>query len=130
MAADESPDPYAAAFFAKILRTAAEDVFHNGAWNFLAVTPEGDAPPDGLIAYEWQSGNSWKVIAVNLRGQASQGRVNFEGRPLRAKEYVFYDQLNDVRYVRSGDEVRGAGLFVRRDAYQAHIFDVSPVPQP
>jgi len=130
MAADETPDPSAAAFFAKILRITAEDVFHRGAWNLLTVTPEGDAPPDGLIVYEWASENSWKVIAVNLAGVPSQGRVHFGGRSLPAKEYVFYDELNDVRYVRAGDEMRGAGLFVRREGFEAHIFDVSPLPQP
>lgn len=130
MAADEPPDPTTAAFFAKILRITGEDVFHTGAWNLLSVTPEGDASPDGLIVYEWRSENSWKVIAVTLAGQPSQGRVHFGNRSLPAKEYVFYDELNDVRYVRAGDEVRGPGLFVRREGFQAHIFDVSPVPQP
>jgi hypothetical protein len=70
------------------------------------------------------------VIAVNLAAQPSQGRVHFGGRSLLANEYVFYDELNDVRYIRAGDEVRGAGLFVRREGIQAHIFDVSPLPQP
>jgi hypothetical protein len=95
----------------------------------LTVTPEGDAPSDGLVAYEWRSENSWKVIAINLTGQPSQGRVRFGGS-LPAKEYIFYDELNDVRYPRAGDDVRAAGLFVRREAFQAHIFDVSPVPEP
>jgi hypothetical protein len=130
MPADEPSDPHVAAFFAKILRIIEEDVFHRGAWSLLTAAREGDAPPDGLIVYEWRSENSWKVIAVNLKGRASQGRVHFAGRSLPAKEYVFYDQLNDVRYVRAGDEVRGAGLFVRREAFQAHIFDVSPIPEP
>ncbi len=130
MAADEAPDPSAAAFFTKILRITGDDVFHRGAWNLLTVTPEGDAPPDGLIVYEWRSADSWKVIAVNLTGQASQGRVHFANRSLSAKEYVFYDELNDVRYVRPGDEMRGAGLFVRREGFEAHVFDVSPLPQP
>ncbi|HEY6904460.1 MAG TPA: alpha-amylase family glycosyl hydrolase [Candidatus Acidoferrales bacterium] len=129
MAADEPSDSQTAALFARILRVTAENVFHNGVWNLLGVTPEGDAPPDGLITYEWRSENSWRVISVNLTGQASQGRVHFEGHSLAAKEYVFYDQLNDVRYIRSRDELRGVGLFVRREAFQAHIFDVSPVPE-
>jgi glycosidase len=126
MAADEPPDPYTAALFAKILRIAGEDVFHKGVWNLLAVMLEGDASPDDLIAYEWRWENSWKVIAVNLTGQASQGRVHFAGCSFPAKEYVLYDQLNGVRYIRAGDELRSAGLFVRREAFQAHVFDVSP----
>ncbi len=130
MAADEPPDPQTAALFAKILRLTAENAFHSGVWNLLVVTPEGDAPPDGLIAYEWRSENSWKVIAVNLTNQTSQGRVHFEGCSLAAKEYTFYDQLNDVRYIRAGDEMRCVGLFVRREPLEAHIFDVSPVQEP
>ena len=125
MAADEPPDPSTVAFFAKILRIAGNDVFHQGAWNLLVVTAEGDAPPDGLLVYEWHWENSWKVIAVNITGQAAQGRVHFGECPLPEKEYVLYDELNDVRYVRAGDEMRGAGLFIRREAFQAHIFDVS-----
>jgi hypothetical protein len=52
--------------------------------------------------------------------------VNFGDRLLAAKEYVFYDELNDVRYIRSGDELRNPGLFVRREGFDAHLFNVSP----
>ena len=129
IAADELPDAFVASIFAKILRVSAEEVFHKGKWNLLTVTAEGDAPPDGLIVYEWRWKNFWKVIAANLGGHVSQGRVHFENRPLPAKEYVFDDQLNDVRYVRASKELRGLGLFVRLDAFQAHMFDVSRRPR-
>jgi hypothetical protein len=121
------PDPAGAAFFEKILRITDEDVFHGGAWNLLPVLPEGDATSANLVAYEWRSAKSWKVVAVNLSGIASDGRIRFGDRPLPAPEYVFYDELNEVRYTRSGDELRRLGLFVRRDGFGAHLFDVSPV---
>jgi hypothetical protein len=54
----------------------------------------------------------------------------FEGHSLGAKEYLFYDHLNEVRYIRAGDEMRGVGLFVRREPFEAHIFDVSPISEP
>jgi hypothetical protein len=127
IAADEPPDPLVVAFFATILRITKDEVFHKGKWSLLAVTPEGGEPPDGLVVYQWRSEKSWKVIAVNLAGHASQGRVHFGDNPLPAKEYVFYDLLNDVRYVRSADELRDPGLFVRREGLEAHLFDVSPV---
>ena len=127
LAADEPHDPAAIAFFAKILRITKDEVFHKGTWSLLTVTPEGDATPDGLVAYEWRSEKSWKVIAVNLASQASQGRIHFGDHLFPAKEYLFYDMLNDVRYLRSGDELRDPGLFVRREGLEAHLFDVSPV---
>jgi hypothetical protein len=125
MAADEADDPLTTAFFAKILAITKEDVFHKGSWGLLPLASEGDAPPDGLIVYEWRWEKVWKIISVNLSTHVCQGRVSFGDRPLPAKEYVFYDELNDVRYVRSGEELRSPGLFVRRDGLEAHLFDVT-----
>ena len=101
-------------------------MFHRGEWNLLSVTPEGDDTAGNLVAYEWRSEKAWKVISINLAGSASQGRVHFGERALAAKDYVFYDELNDVRYIRSADELRSPGLFVRRDGFDAHLFSVSP----
>ncbi|MDE3169811.1 MAG: hypothetical protein KGL75_06690, partial [Acidobacteriota bacterium] len=92
----------------------------------LSVTPDSDSTCGNLIVDEWRSEKLWKVIVVNLAGAPSQGRVHF-GRTLTAPEYVFHDELNDVRYVRNASELRDVGLFVRRDGFGAHVFDVSPV---
>ena len=124
--ADQPVDPVSAAFFDRILRITKEDVFHKGAWKLLQVTPEGDDSFGNVVVYEWRSQEAWKIIAANLAGYASQGRVHFGDRPLSANEYVFYDELHDVRYVRSGDELRDPGLFVRREGFDAHLFDVTP----
>jgi glycosidase len=119
-------DPAATAFFTKILRITKDDIFHRGEWNLLTVTTEGDDSSGNLVVYEWRSDQAWKVIAINVAGSASQGRVHFGDRPLAAKEYAFYDELNDVRYIRSADELRSPGLFVRREGFDAHLFNVSP----
>jgi hypothetical protein len=126
--ADEAPDPVSEAFFQKILQITQQDVFHQGEWMLLELVPEGDASPDGLIVYEWRSGNAWKVIAANLTGSASQGRLRLGDRVSPTKQYIFYDELNDVKYPRSGEELHNVGLFIRRDGFQAHLFDVSVAP--
>lgn len=125
MGAPRPGDPVLSQLFDNILRITREDVFHRGFWKLLEVTADNDATAGNLMAYEWRSEKSWKVIAVNLAGSASQGRVHF-GRALGAQEYVFYDELNDVRYMRGADELRNLGLFVRRERFGAHLFDVSP----
>lgn len=128
IAADEPPDPPSQAFFQKILQITKHDVFHEGQWALLELVPEGDPSPYGLVVYEWRSANAWKVIAVNLTGDTSQGRLRLGGRVSPARQYIFYDELNDVEYLRSGEELHNVGLFIRRDGFQAHLFNVTTAP--
>lgn len=130
MQANAPPDPEIFALFAKILQITNDDAFHSGTWNLLPVVPEGDGTAGNLAVYEWRSAKSWKVIVGNLAGNAAQGRVKLGDRVSTAAQYIFYDQLNDVRYERSGEELRNLGLFVRREAFQAHLFDVSSAQPP
>jgi len=125
-ALDEPRNPTSAAIFEKILAITKQDIFHNGHWGVLPIASESDDTSGNLAAYEWRFENAWKVIVVNLTGGASQGRISFGDRSLPAQEYMFHDELDDVRYPRSGDEIRRLGLFVRREAFQSHLFDVSP----
>jgi Alpha amylase, catalytic domain len=128
IAADEPPDPLSTKFFQKILQITRQDVFHEGKWNVLDVAPEGDAPTDALLVYEWRSPKAWKIIAVNLAAYPSQGRVHLVGRVSPQQNYIFNDELNNVRYNRTGQELQDLGLFIRRDPYQAHVFDITPAP--
>jgi hypothetical protein len=125
-AADEPPDPVASAFFKKLLAITKEEVFHSGNWASLPVAREGDNSSANLVAYEWQSKTEWKLIVVNLAGTASQGRIPLADRTSPAKQYVFFDELNDDRYDRSGEELSRLGLFVRREGFQAHVFSITP----
>jgi hypothetical protein len=126
VAADEQPDAFSIAFFQKILSLTREDVFHNGNWSPLEVAAEGYTSPAGLLVYEWRSKKAWKIIAVNLAAGASQGRVRLGDRVDPAQQYIFYDELNEVRYDRAGEELHSVGLFVRLEGFQAHIFSITP----
>jgi len=126
-AAPEEPDAATVAFFAKILRITSEDAFHQGNWALLPVMPVGDSTFENLVAYEWRSETAWKMIVTNLSGNASQGRIPLAEHVSPSKQYMFDDQLNDVQYQRDGDELHNSGLFVRRDAFGAHVFEVRPL---
>jgi hypothetical protein len=126
LAAAEPADPFSSAFFRKILAITREEVFHLGQWNPLDVSAEGYISPAGLLVYEWRSEKAWKIVAVNLAAGASQGRVHLGDRVSPTQQYVFYDQLNEVRYDRSGEELHNIGLFVRLEGFQAHVFDITP----
>jgi len=127
IAAEEAPDPVSVAYFDKILRVTKEDVFHSGNWNLLPVIAEGDPTSENLIAFEWRSDSAWKIIVVNLSGRDAQGRIRMGERVSPSTEYVFYDQLHEVRYPRHGEELQNVGLFVRREGLQAHLFEITPV---
>jgi hypothetical protein len=126
LAAAEPVNAFSSAFFQKILAITNEEVFHRAEWHMLDVAAEGYTSPAGLLVYEWRSEKAWKIIAVNLAAGASQGRVRLGDRVSPAQKYVFYDQLNNVRYDRSGEELSTLGLFIRLEGFQAHIFDITP----
>jgi len=123
--AEAPPDSAIAGLFAKILRITNDEAFHAGAWGLLPIVAEGDSTAGNLEVYEWRSANSWKLIVVNLSGNTAQGRVRLGDGISPSTQYVFHDQLNEVRYERSGEELHSAGLFIRREAFQAHLFDVA-----
>lgn len=129
VAADEPTDPRSLSFFQKLLGLTREDVFHDGNWSPLEVASEGYTSPAGLIVYEWRAKAAWKIIAVNLTAGASQGRVQLGDRVSATQQYIFYDQLNELRYDRAGDELHNLGLFVRLEGFQAHIFSITPARQ-
>jgi len=124
-AAAEPPDPATAEFFNEILQITKDEVFHQGKWSLLAVTNDNEPTSENLIAYEWRSAKAWKVIVANVTGEIAQGRVQFGDRILPDKSYILYDELNQEPYPRSGKELRELGLFVRRDRFGAHLFDVT-----
>jgi hypothetical protein len=121
----EPADPEIATIFQKILAITEEAAFHAARWSLLPVNSEGDISSDGLVAYEWRSRDVWKLIVVNLSDHTSQGRIPFGENVSAGQNYIFYDELNDVKYPRSGEELHNLGLFVQRNGFQAHLFDVT-----
>jgi len=126
-APEEPVNPAIRAFFEKILKITNEEVFHTGQWSLLPVDAERDDTAGNLAVYQWRSARAWKIIAVNIVGAASQGRIRTDDGISSSVQYDFYDELHDVHYSRSGEELRTSGLFVRREAFDAHLFDVTPV---
>ena len=124
---EEAVNPAIHSFFEKILKITNEEVFHTGQWSLLPVDTERDDTAGNLAVYQWRSAKAWKIIAVNIVGAASQARIRTDESISASVQYDFYDDLHDVHYSRSGEELRTSGLFVRREAFDAHLFNVTPV---
>jgi glycosidase len=125
-AATEAADPAIEGLYRQLLRISNETVFHAGAWRPLKAEDIGDGTPSNLIVYDWQTENCWKLIVVNLAGEASQARIHLGERIVPGRRYRFNDQLNQAVYLREADELRGPGLYVRLEAFHAHLFEIAP----
>jgi hypothetical protein len=112
-------------FFAKLFAATREEVFHGGQWCVVSVTPDNEATAQNLFVYQWRSEKAWRLIVANLSSAAAQGFVHLNNGLAPGADYVFADQFDDTRYVRKSSEIAQQGLFVRREAYQAHIFDIT-----
>jgi hypothetical protein len=125
-AATEKPDAPTRSFYDRILKLSNERAFHSGEWNLLDLTSAGDNTFLNLAAYQWLSNSERKIVVVNLSNATSQGRVRIPQGISSALQYTFLDQLHDVSYPRSGLEILQSGLYVRLDAFHAHVFSVTP----
>jgi len=126
MAAPEAPNVETRAFYERILKLSNQSVFHSGQWRLLEIESGGDDTFHNLVAYQWLSEDCRNAVIVNLSHAESQARVRFPSGISASQQYTFLDQLHDVRYSRAGEEIVQSGLYVRLDAYRAHLFDITP----
>jgi hypothetical protein len=123
-AAAEPADLALEAFYRQLLQISNEMVFHSGSWRRLDAEDLGDGAAANLIAYDWQTESSWKLIVVNFGAATAQGHIHLGDRIVAGRGYRFNDQLNQVVYLRDGNDLRSNGLYVRLEGFNAHLFEI------
>lgn len=123
-AAPEKQDAALLKMYEKTLCIASDECFHQGEWRLLDVHADTDHSNENLIAYRWLSPEGYRLVLVNLSEHVAQGRVFIAEELASAKEYELQDLLNGERYVREHDDMQQNGLYVRLNAYSAHIFSI------
>ncbi|MGH9345562.1 MAG: alpha-amylase family glycosyl hydrolase [Terriglobia bacterium] len=111
--------------YGKLLAITSADAFHAGDWVLLEQRAAGDTSFQNLIAYQWRRGGVVKIVAVNLSSAPARGNFMLSAAIDSAREYIFHDQLHGKSYEWRGEDLIRSGLFVRLDAFQSHIFEVS-----
>ncbi|MBL8658855.1 MAG: alpha-amylase [Rhodospirillales bacterium] len=125
---DEARDPALAAFYDRLLAVLKRPLFRNGAWRRIDPRPAGenDRTYEGFIACVWEGGDGARVLCVvNYSHAAGQCRLPLALADLRRKAVRLVDLMSDVRYVRSGDELAAAGLFVDMPPWGYHVFEMA-----
>ncbi len=124
--APQKTDPVIQQLYETLLRVGREETLHSGDWRVLNVTSAGDGGFANLCAYQWRKPEDFWAVIANPSEFESQGRVHFPEGIAARQQYVFGDELNDVRYLRDGTEIVIEGLYVRLAPHQAHIFRIQP----
>jgi hypothetical protein len=65
----------------------------------------------------------WLVV-INYRQDASQASIQVPWDELREKQWRLKDALSDESYDRSGNEMRGAGLYVDMEPWKFNLFQL------
>jgi hypothetical protein len=121
---EEEVDPGIGALYDRVLRFGRREVLTGGEWQLLAASPAGDDSFCGLVAYRWRLGDALALVVVNPGGQPAQAHLAIAGDLSDGSAFDFVDHLTDTRYRWSRADLDRAGLFVRLEAGQAHLFTV------
>ena len=123
-ARDEAPDPEIQQIYARILKIADAPEFHGTGWKLLEVKAAGDRSSSDLMAYIWRHEENLKLVVVNLGTGTATGQLYLDDDLLTGNTLSFNDLLNNKTYDREASDLKRWGLFIKLDAFGAHIFDV------
>ena len=124
-AQEEKADSGVADVYERILKLADAPEFHGDGWELLEMRDSGDRTSSDLIAYMWRRDRAVKLVVVNLSNGTASGRLYFSEDLLAGATLKFDDLLNNQTYERQTSDLRHWGLFIKLDAFGAHIFDVT-----
>jgi hypothetical protein len=121
----EPVDRDLAGFYEDLLEMTARDVYRNGEWRLC----EASGWPDNqtcqnILTWCWAKGDDRVVVAVNYAPHAAQARIHVPWDELRGQQWRLDDLLSGGIYMRSGDDMRDAGLYVDLAPWQCHLFEV------
>ncbi|MEV5599682.1 alpha-amylase family glycosyl hydrolase [Streptomyces sp. NPDC052496] len=124
---DEPADTALRAFHERLLAGVHRSGMRTGGWRLLecAGWPDNDTARN-VLAWCWAGPAGRFLTVVNLSGQPAQGRVRLPWPELGSDAWRLTGVLDDERYVRTGDELTGPGLFVGLDAWGTHVLAIGP----
>lgn len=122
----EPVDDGLVAFYRQLLGALGSCAFRDGQWQLCECTGWPDNPTwRDILAWCWDAGGERYLIVVNLSARPAQARVQVPWGDLRGRAWQLVDALSGEAFERSGDEMRGVGLYVALAPWFAHFVSVS-----
>ncbi len=119
---DESPDRELEQFYAKLLHQTEHEPFQSGEWAMCDCRgwPDNMTSRD-LLAWCWKKDETRSLVIVNFSTEASRGLIRLPWSDLTGT-WCLVDPFTAQRYDRSGEEMRGNGLYVSLKPWRWHFF--------
>jgi len=116
-------------FYTRLLEVIDTPAMREGEWRLC----DRSGWPDNqscmhLIAWCWREGEERRLIVVNLSDARSQARVRVPWDNLGRRTWRLTDALSGCVYERSGEEMRGPGLYVDLSPWGFHLLSFASVP--
>lgn len=111
-------------FYRALLKTTHDDLFHQGAWHLCAVQGWSDnASNQNLLGWAWRHNQRRMLVVINYSERRSQGMVEVPWQDMEGRVWRLSDVLNGEVFLRDGNQLSGAGLFVDLDAWRFHFLE-------
>jgi len=121
---DESVDMDLRQFYRKLLAAVNRPMFREGEWHLCDRTGWPDNQScQNIVAWRWNTGEDWCLIAVNLSDAPAQARVMLGWEDLSGKKWSLIDQLSGAVFERSGDDMAASGLYIDLPPWGYHFLD-------
>jgi hypothetical protein len=124
----EAEDSDLQKFYTRLLEVIDTPVMREGEWRLC----DRSGWPDNqscmnLVAWCWCEEDERRLIIVNLSDARSQARVRVPWDNLGRRTWRLTDALSGCVYERSGDEMRGPGLYVDLSPWGFHLLSFGSV---
>ena len=112
---DEAADHALHDFYCRLLRATDDEAFRNG--QAVRLEPlsawDGNATYEGIVARLWVGQHRQLRLSIaNLTGEPAQAYIPLALPEFAGKNVRLEDQLDEIAYVRSGDDLLVRGLYV------------------
>ena len=120
-------------FYCKLLRATGDEAFRLG--QAIRLEPiqawDGNGTHDGIVARLWVGQHRQLRLAIaNLTGEPAQAYIPLALPEFAGKVVRLEDQLDEIAYIRPGDDLLVRGLYVDLPAYGGHLFRVTREANP
>ena len=120
------------AFYMSLLRIIKSPTLRDGTWQLLECVSawQGNGSCDDFIAHSWLGKDGQRIIIVaNFAPHHSQCYLKLPFQELQGLQWNFKDMMSEDFYMRDGNALQAAGLYLDMRPWQYHVFEISKIIQ-
>jgi hypothetical protein len=122
-------------FYTRLLAVLQQPILKEGVFLPVDVRQAGpeDHTNDWMVAATWrtvrETGTRTFLAVSNLAKTKGYARIPLDAKRFRpGRRYSVLDHVDGREYEREGDEIVDPGLFVALEGNQAHVLEITEVP--